>query len=203
MKKSILLSAMISIFLVLSCISFSAVGSETVAPASKGDSPDLIIEITSATYKKHYFDIEVNISNIGTSAVPAGETLWVCVKVVSKITIDNETFNYLAYDKIFDLSDKIALESLEPGASINETFSVNNGTFLKPNSIIHVRVDPRYQDLDGDHLNGHIEESDEDNNTDQFVHRSPGPRIYNNPLLLRISEMFPRIFSLLLRILRL
>ena len=51
MKKSILLTAIISLFLVLSCTSLTALGDETVAPASKGDSPDLKIKILKCIHE--------------------------------------------------------------------------------------------------------------------------------------------------------
>lgn len=197
MKKSILLSAIISIFLVLSCTSLSALGDETVTPASKGDSPDLTIKILSVTHNVHYFDIKVEITNIGTSAVPAGETLNVCVKVLAEVDIgNNETIPLLVVDKIVDFSSAIASESLEPQASINGTIIANT---THADSIIHVRVDPPYED----HPNGNIVEVDETNNCDQFVHKAPRPRISNYPVLLKISKLFPRVFSLLRLILRL
>ena len=191
MKKSILITA-ISLFLLLSSTSFAVAN---IVNDSEGGKCDLTVDIKDVTHHTWYFEVQVEVSNIGGAAVDC-EDVCICLKILSHFEFQGENYTMITHDGTDNLAELINLTTLDANSAVNVTL-IGDTTYT--DSIIHVRIDPPCEG----NPNGKVLEENEDNNTDQFVYGNSRPRTTTNPLIAKIANMFPRIFGILQRLLSL
>jgi len=185
MKRKLVALGIVSLFLVISFSSYSAIGTNKKEiekeEINEDDLPDLTVELVIDSEDLTSYWLALIIHNNGTTAVPAG--------------------TYIVAKSVGGYSKEELKNALNPGDSIKYH---NRWIYFKnERDVVRIEVDPPAQDgypfpeLNPNPIYGIIDELNEDNNIGTFQLKSM-VRSYNNRMLFFSLVKFIPIFSKIL-----